>query len=173
MALIINRWSFGKWCCSMQSTRFITLNILFVVILLHFVLRGTGDENDNLILTNYTHQFHRHLKFKPREYTYIIIHYHKTGYHLSRSIVDMISGGIQGVNKPTVWSRRAMLSTFSKNSKVWTHICLCNKISYFPRLHDRHFHRASFNLIVSTPQIPRGHLRFNSTKLLLWYKNLG
>lgn len=57
------------------------------------------------------------------DYTYIIIHYHKTGHDLTRSLVDMISSGIPGISKPTVWTRRTMLGTFNKDSKVGNSIC--------------------------------------------------
>lgn len=125
-SLIMNRSSLGQWCCSKQSTCFIILNICVTsIFFLQYVLHSNGDARDNLLLTNYTHDSHRHLKankkvLQPRDYTYIIIHYHKTGHDLTRSIVDMISGGIQGVSKPTVWTRRTMLSTFNKDTRVCT-----------------------------------------------------
>ena len=55
-----------------------------------------------------------------REFMYIIIHYHKTGHDLTRSLIDMISSGLPGISKPVVWPRRTMLRTFLSETKVST-----------------------------------------------------
>ena len=68
-----------------------------------------------------------------REYMYIIIHYHKTGHDLTRSLIDMISSGIPGLSKPVVWNRRTMLSTFSSETKV--SIALFMMCSVYDKLH--------------------------------------
>lgn len=107
------------------------LILLLSVCIASFVFFKSAFHNDSSSpLSNYNHDAHRHLKAKktnspePREYTYIIIHYHKTGHDLTRSLVDMISGGIPGVSKPTVWTRRTMLSVFDKDSRVCSRQCI-------------------------------------------------
>lgn len=68
----------------------------------------------------------RHLKasqtsnHEHKQYMYIIIHYHKTGHHLTKSLTDIIlSSEISGVNKRLVrWNRRTMLRSFDSKTKV-------------------------------------------------------
>lgn len=51
-------------------------------------------------------------------FLYIIIHYHKTGHDLSRSLIDMISAGIPDIPKPIVWKRKTMINSYSNAVKV-------------------------------------------------------
>ena len=69
------------------------------------------------------------------EYMHIIIHYHKTGHDLTRSLINIMSSEISGMKERLVlWNRRTMLRSFNKTTKVRNWICLSVLLSSLPYL---------------------------------------
>jgi hypothetical protein len=105
--------------CLQQARVIFLINICIAsFVLLKLVPCNNGSSNLYLPNDNYHRQLQSTKSTSDREYMYIIIHYHKTGHDLTRSLIDMVSSGISGVKKPVVWTRRTMLSTFSGETKV-------------------------------------------------------
>ncbi|KAL3785463.1 hypothetical protein HJC23_008273 [Cyclotella cryptica] len=98
-------------------------------------LIDTNDKSTAMQSRHYQYQqqqnFHRRLAVAPPivddpidNYLFIIIHYHKTGHDLSRSLIDMISAGIPDIPRPIVWSRKSMITSYSKAVKCPTNVNL-------------------------------------------------